>query len=212
MRFSLLSLPDANPESCSWSELGSCKAGSCGNLWQLVTTCGNLWQIVATFGNFWQFLATFGNFWQFLTIFGNLWQFLTFSLKNQSLKEWKWNWFLHRPSRRRREGQLSRRRCEGQRILNPYRICPTILPLANLYIFKLPLNPFLLFNLILKSGAVLHLHLGWFYFIYLSIYWLSYMCVYIYRDYQSKHCWLGICTWEAETKALSKLLQKSFPR
>ena len=65
----------------------------------------------------------------------------------------------------RAEGAKVNFRAEGAKvnILNPYRIRPTILPLANLYIFKLPLNPFLWYNLILKSGAVLHLHLGWFY-------------------------------------------------
>ena len=74
-----------------------------------------------------------------------------------------WNWLLHRPSRRRREGQPSRRRRECQHVSNSYCIHLTILPLANLYIFLTTFKSFLVFNLILKSGAVLHLHLGWFY-------------------------------------------------
>ena len=45
----------------------------------------------------------------------------------------------------RAEGAKVNFRAEGAKvnILNPYRIRPTILPLANLYIFKQLFNPFL---------------------------------------------------------------------
>ena len=72
-----------------------------------------------------------------------------------------------RPSRRRREGRTAYAR-------------PSSLKKTFTF-FSVLLNLFLLLNLILTSGAVLHLHLGWYYFDKLSTIVLIFLQIHSFK-------------------------------